>query len=220
MYPRHFWLKFYLLPAFVFTMLSFLSHELRFDLWLTKTFIYNGAFLFRDDFFFEVVMHKYAAKAVIAYNVLILIAIFSVKDQKKKKKLIYILVATLLSMFTVSLLKRVTVIACPWSLSEFGGTASYIHFWEMFSSRYPDSSCFPAGHSSGGFALLSIFYAGLLFDQKSRYIYLLPAFIVGLSFGIVQQIRGAHFLSHDLMTIAVCICVNYVLSLILLNRNK
>lgn len=82
-------------------MLSFLSHELRFDLWLTKTFIYNGAFLFRDDFFFEVVMHKYAAEAVIAYNVLILIAIFSVKDQKKKKKLIYILVATLLSMFVV-----------------------------------------------------------------------------------------------------------------------
>lgn len=218
MFDRHFWTKFYLLPAFFFIMLSFLSHELKFDLWLTKTFIYNGGFLLRDDFFFEVIMHKYAAKAVILLNVLIFLAIFMAKDQKKKKKLIYIIVATLLSMLIVSLLKRITVIACPWSLSEFGGSASYIHFWEMISSRYPYSSCFPAGHSSGGFSLVSIFYAGRLFDHKSRYVYLLPALVVGLSFGIVQQMREAHFLSHDLMTIAVCICVNYVLSWILLSK--
>lgn len=216
MFNRHFWLKFYLLPAFIFIMLSFLSHELKFDLWLTRNFIYDGGFSLRNDFFFEVIMHKYAAKGVIVFNVLTLVAIFFAKDQKNKKKLIYILTATLLSMAVVSLMKTITVIACPWSLAEFGGTASYVHFWEMISSRYPDSSCFPAGHSSGGFALMSFFYSILLFNKKSAYIYLLPALFVGVAFGVVQQFRGAHFLSHDLMTIAVCILVNFICSFLVI----
>lgn len=218
MFNRTFWLKFYLAPAFIFLMLSFLSHELKLDLWLTKKFIYDGGFLLKNDFFFEVIMHKYAAKAVICFNILTLVAIFFTKNQNNRKKLIYILIATLLSMGAVSLLKRVTVIACPWSLSEFGGTATYIHFWEMFFSHYPDASCFPAGHSSGGYALMSFFYGILLFDQKSKSAYLLPAILVGFSFGIVQQIRGAHFLSHDLMTITVCILVNLVLSILVLKK--
>ena len=46
---------------------------------------------------------------------------------------------------------------CPRALVDYGGEVPFIH---LFDSRSPetneDHQCFPAGHASGGFALLAL----------------------------------------------------------------
>lgn len=195
--------------------MSFLSHELKFDLFLAEHFIYKNGFPLKDSFLLEGVFHKMGAKFIGLLNVLFLLLAIFKKDKKQKKFFFYISITSLFSLGLVGGLKTETVIACPWSLKQFGGTHDFVHYWQMFSSSsFMKDHCFPAGHATGGYALMSIFFGYLLFYKKCNFKLLIPALTVGGTFGIVQQLRGAHFLSHDLATIAICLLVNFITSII------
>jgi membrane-associated PAP2 superfamily phosphatase len=64
--------------------------------------------------------------------------------------------------------------------------------------------CFPAGHSSAGFAWVSLYFFALLARPAWRWRGLAVGLVAGGVFGLAQQLRGAHFLSHDLWTLATC----------------
>lgn len=63
--------------------------------------------------------------------------------------------------------------------------------------------CFPSGHSSGGFALLAIYFAAFPYTRRPA-LFLLPGLVIGFIFALGQQARGGHFLSHDLWTLSLC----------------
>jgi len=74
-------------------------------------------------------------------------------------------------------------------------------FFELFSnppSGVEAGRCFPAGHSSGGFSLSAFYFAFM--HNKPRFAngMLWIALSTGLFMGLVQIMRGAHFLSHVL----------------------
>lgn len=106
----------------------------------------------------------------------------------------------------VSLFKHVTRMDCPWDLARYGGSRP---FYGLLESRHglPASGCFPAGHASAGYAWLALYFFALVVAPRWRW----PAFALGLGaglvFGVSQQLRGAHFLSHDLWTLVICWCV-------------
>jgi len=107
-------------------------------------------------------------------------------------------IAALLSMGAVGLLKTLTNVDCPWDLVPFGGRFPYI---ELFGDR-PDAlragRCFPAAHASSGYALLALYFT---FRERSAGLAKLGlalGLLTGLVFGLAQQARGAHFVSHDL----------------------
>lgn len=109
----------------------------------------------------------------------------------------YLILALLLSIGTVGLLKTMTNVHCPRELSEFGGAAPYVRLF----GRRPDSmrpgQCFPAAHASSGYALLAFWF---LFRERNRRwarLGMVAGILGGLIFGIAQQSRGAHFVSHD-----------------------
>jgi membrane-associated PAP2 superfamily phosphatase len=58
--------------------------------------------------------------------------------------------------------------------------------------------CYPAGHASGGFALMSLFF--LFKTYKNRIIALLFAFVIGWSMGVYKMLIGHHYLSHTVIT--------------------
>ncbi|KAB7885411.1 phosphatase PAP2 family protein, partial [Poseidonibacter ostreae] len=61
--------------------------------------------------------------------------------------------------------------------------------------------CWPAGHASGGFALLSLFF---LFKKRINQIYaLIFALSVGWSMGTYKMLIGDHFLSHTIITMLI-----------------
>ncbi len=121
----------------------------------------------------------------------------------RRRQLLYTLLAALLAIGAVSIFKRFTTLPCPHSLEGFGGSGRWVEFWQLFEPGLPRAECFPAGHASAGYAWLCLAF---LYPWRSRgfWLALLPGSLLGLGFGIAQQLRGAHFLSHDLMTIALC----------------
>ncbi len=60
---------------------------------------------------------------------------------------------------------------------------------------------FPAGHASGGFALMSLYYLPL--ERRWRKALLLFGFAAGWGMGLYQMARGQHFLSHTLTTMCL-----------------
>jgi membrane-associated PAP2 superfamily phosphatase len=58
--------------------------------------------------------------------------------------------------------------------------------------------CFPAAHASSGYALIAFYF---VFRERSRLLAragVVATVLAGLVFGLAQQSRGAHFVSHDL----------------------
>lgn len=119
-------------------------------------------------------------------------------------------VSTLAAAFVVSLLKGLNATSCPWDLALFGGVAHYASHWSGLADGGP-GHCFPAGHAASGFAFLSGWFAFRHHDRRVAAQWLAAASGTGLLFGISQQLRGAHFMSHTLWTAWICWTTAWVL---------
>lgn len=137
-----------------------------------------------------------------------------------RRPLLYLFVATLLSTLTVSLIKQLISMECPWELARYGGQVDFVGLLEARPTSMPDSSCFPAGHASAGYAWITLYYFLLATRPNLRWFGLGLGMAMGLTFGIAQQLRGAHFLSHDLWTVMICWSVSFALSRVMLKSAK
>ncbi len=116
----------------------------------------------------------------------------------------YLLVASLLGPALVAIGKDATHIYSPWDLQLFNGTQPYIRLFDHVPEGARVGHAFPAGHSSSGFALFSLFFLAKEYKPHLQIHALLVTLLIGFSFGLAQQMRGAHFLSHDLFSLAIC----------------
>lgn len=96
--------------------------------------------------------------------------------------------------------KKWTNIYCPYQLVEFGGTHGYQRLLEpvnVVNEGLGAGQCFPAGHATGGFALMVLFFC---LPHRLRWTGLGAGMFVGWMMGGYQMLRGQHFLSHTLFT--------------------
>jgi membrane-associated PAP2 superfamily phosphatase len=162
----------------------------------------------------ETVIHKGGHWLVIAIVLLMLLSTIVSYWRGWGNKIsrlsgVYLCTATLASIIAVSLLKRLTTLPCPWSLTKFGGDQAPVYLYDVFSSKLDIGHCFPSGHASGGFALFSLYFAARILFPKYQAgnrlnLWFLPGLCLGLVFGLAQQLRGAHFISHDIASALVC----------------
>jgi membrane-associated PAP2 superfamily phosphatase len=110
----------------------------------------------------------------------------------------YFVVASVLSVSVTGLLKSVTNVHCPWALSVFGASQPYLHLFDPRPASMGPGHCFPAAHAGCGYALLAFYFIFLERRRAIAHAALALGICTGLLFGIAQQARGAHFLSHDL----------------------
>ena len=108
-----------------------------------------------------------------------------------------------LSTAVVTPLKVLTGMHCPWSLSEFGGSETFV---PLLGTRAPTDKpgrCWPGGHASAGFSLLALFFA--LRDRRPRAarVALVVALGLGSVFSLGRMMQGAHFFSHNLWTLLI-----------------
>ena len=104
----------------------------------------------------------------------------------------------------VAAMKRGTHMDCPWDLLRYGGEKAY---YGLFTRRPPGlggAGCFPAGHASAGYAWVALYFFLLATRPRWRWWGLGLPLASGLVFGIAQQLRGAHFLSHDVWSLMLC----------------
>lgn len=93
----------------------------------------------------------------------------------------------------------------PDRIRRYGGDVPYVKVIQ----HYPPGDrpakkghAFPAGHASGGFALLSL--AGLACTRRGRLTGLAFGAALGSIMGAYQMLKGAHYLSHTLFTALLC----------------
>ncbi len=118
--------------------------------------------------------------------------------------LLYLVLAVALGTGMVSLLKSLTHMDCPWDLTRYGGLRDYVGLFAARPAEMPPGMCFPAGHASAGYAWVSLYFFALMVRPDWRWRGLAVGLLAGGVFGIAQQLRGAHFLSHDLWTLVTC----------------
>lgn len=111
---------------------------------------------------------------------------------------------TLAALLTVSTIKLYSHTSCPWDLQEFGGVATHVSHWALGLRDGGTGGCFPAGHASAGFAFVGGFFAFRHVLPGTARRWLAGAMLVGLVFGMAQQVRGAHYMSHTLWTAWLC----------------
>lgn len=105
----------------------------------------------------------------------------------------------------IALLKAGNHTSCPWDLAQFGGVAVHISHWTgWLQTDGGGGHCFPAGHASTGFAFIAGYFALREDQPRLARLWLLAAIFAGLGLGAVQQLRGAHFMSHTLWTGWIC----------------
>ncbi len=116
----------------------------------------------------------------------------------------YLLSSVLAATLLVVAFKRYSGVDCPWDLFRYGGARLYVAPFSFFDPLRTSGACFPAGHASAGFAWVAACIAFMKLHPAWSRRALWSALATGAAFGIAQQLRGAHFLSHDLWTLALC----------------
>ena len=162
----------------------------------------------RNNWLIKTVFHDWGQKLSIFMGVAIFIIFaFScfLKNLKKySKPLLFLFVSSVSGPIIIAILKNSTHIYCPWSLRIFGGDKPYIKLFDAVDSSLSIGHCFPGGHSGGGFAFISLYYFFMLVNPKYRFYGLGAGVFIGSFFGLTQEVRGAHFLSHDIFSLFIC----------------
>jgi membrane-associated PAP2 superfamily phosphatase len=113
-----------------------------------------------------------------------------------------------ISALSVAALKATSSHSCPWDLALYGGGAQWFSLLEPQSAHPGPGHCWPGGHASGGFALISGYFAFRDHHPAWSRSLLVAGLVLGFVMSLVQVIRGAHFLSHNLWSLwivwAVC----------------
>lgn len=113
-----------------------------------------------------------------------------------------VVLSMILAPLLVAWLKSITGVACPKSLALYGGDLPYSGLFESLVHGITSASeqrCFPAGHASGGFALIA--WVALADSPRGRRIALACALAVGWAMGVYKMAIGDHFLSHTLVSL-------------------
>ena len=123
------------------------------------------------------------------------------KRLSRRKRLLTVILSILVVPTVVAQLKARTNMYCPSQALRYGGSVPYVKLFESYPKecRSCDSGrCFPGGHASGGFALMSL---GFLFRRRRHAaIGFGGGMAAGWTMGGYQMLKGAHYLSHTVVT--------------------
>lgn len=169
----------------------------------------GGQWLLRHSWLLEHVLHDNAKEFIRLIPLGILIV--SAATWKKphwyayRNGMIYLLIIPLCSVSIVGLLKSHSGTYCPASLVRYGGNV----FADAWSFHWGAKGCTPAGHSSGGYTWVALYFIAKVYCPRWQMVSLLPGFLIGCTLGLTQQVRGEHFISHDLWTLCICWLVSW-----------
>lgn len=101
----------------------------------------------------------------------------------------------------ISSLKRISVLHCPWDIDRYGGFAPYVRLLDAMPAGFSAGHCFPAGHASSALWLVAIAVFWLPHRPHRACAVGGAMLMFGFALGWLQQMRGAHFLSHTLWSV-------------------
>lgn len=152
----------------------------------------------------ELPFHQWAKYPVIAIGAgaLVLFGASFRYERWRARRLECLFVAACVALgpFLIGALKHSSFKHCPYDLERYGGWATYTKLLDPPVPGEKPGGCFPGGHASGGFALMSLYFVWFRTDPRLARRVWLAAFAYGNLLGFSRVLQGAHFLSHHLWT--------------------
>ncbi len=170
----------------------------------------------RDDLVLKFFFYRLPKYIIIVYGVSLIFWLSKLrvdqKDIELQKKLLFLILILIFTPLTVAIFKHYSPIYCPNFIQEFGGDKKYISPFGLFDKDIFFSGigkCFPAGHASGGFALLSLYF--VMPTRAFKIASLVLALIFGWMMGLYQIAKGAHYLSDTIVTLSIAylLCISF-----------
>lgn len=195
------------LPAILFALWMLWCYpNTNWDVRLTNVFFdaQLHQFTLKRQPFLSDFMHtglKWLMVAIALLSLILGILAFKLKVLKPiQHQLFWAFFGMVISSTVVAALKHWSIHGCPWDLSVYGGNLPYLPLFADLPAGVEAGGCFPAGHPSGGFALMAFYFAFRQAKPRFAVGMLWLAIVMGLLMGFAQVMRGAHFLSHALWT--------------------
>ena len=162
----------------------------------------------REHFVSSALLHEGGRSLVqligLALLLLAITSSFNARLAPYKRGLWMLFMTLALGPALVAIAKAFTHVDCPWDLIRYGGTLPYLPIFEPHPGDYDYGRCFPSGHASGGYGLIGLYFFLRHHKPEWKWYGLAVGIVMGLVFGMAQQLRGAHFFSHDLWSLAIC----------------
>lgn len=167
-----------------------------------------NAFVWKNSWFAQQLMHVYVKNIIIVAAILGLIFVvidairaFNFIGGWLRFRLRFVAIAAVLIPFIISALKQTSALHCPWDEQRYGGTAPYLRLFDAIPANMEAGHCFPAGHASTGLWLAALCVFWLPHRPRVALVVCMAGLGVGFVLGWVQQMRGAHFLTHTLASV-------------------
>ena len=211
------------LYLFLILIVVLICEYLNFDIILQNIFFNSSSNLWlinkNGDEFLKFIFYdlaKYILIFIAMINICIVIASYfknSLLLYRKKAFLVFlaiILIPTFVNSYFCKFFKKSTNIPCPRELQVYNGTLFYTKVFEK-SKNIESSRCFPAGHASGGFALIML---TLFARNKDEYKLILKTTLIFAFFmSFYKMLIGDHFLSHTLISMILAFIIKELLYL-------
>lgn len=197
------------------------------DMWLQQHFYSNGLgtwIIDHDAQPWRTLLYTGIKKVFIVFAVALLLMVTLMHRRlpwvaANRRELVVVLLTLVLLPLLVNFLKWYTDVPCPRDIEAFGGLAPYVTLFEHYpSSFHHDASlrCYPAGHASGGFALMSLYF--LFKQRRHRWLGLGVGLATGWVTGLYKMAIGDHFLSHTVVSMLLAWLVACAVAHVVLQR--
>ena len=137
-----------------------------------------------------------------------------------RRERLAVLAGVLLSLLSINLVKMNSLTSCPWELADFGGSARYVSHWAWGTPDGGSGRCFPGGHASSALAFVGLALPGLVRGQRSGWAWLALVLVMGAIAGGAQTLRGAHYPSHTLWTLVICLGSALAAWMVVMHRQR
>jgi membrane-associated PAP2 superfamily phosphatase len=204
MTDREFWWAHLRTPLFAFIILAVLCEFTSLDVLIAHKFFYDeshNAWLGANSWWINQFLHtggRWTMRFIVVLSFLLWIATFMDAGLRPLRRASgYLCLGMIASVTIIGLLKMLTNVDCPWDLTQFGGNYPWVGLFADRADDLRQGRCFPSAHASSGYALMALYFALREYHRKLAKWGLALGLATGVIFGIAQQARGAHFLSHD-----------------------
>jgi membrane-associated PAP2 superfamily phosphatase len=212
-----------IITFFVFIITLILFHHYNWDIILQDKFydsVNHEWIVAKSSIIPRLIFYK-AIKYFIVTVGVIFILIYGFVNKKIRRKLHIVILSLIFVPLIVSGLKQFTNSYCPSQTIRYGGTVPNIKLFEVYPEDFhplKKGKCFPAGHASGGFALMSLYFVS---ERKQ---FKIAGFFIGLLLGWVmggyQMLNGQHYVSDTIISMILSFLVILIIDLMLTSQDR
>lgn len=178
-----------------------------------------GDFPWRRAWLAEVFSHVLLKRVLVGLGGLFIVAVlWDVARRQpwtplRRYQMRVVALSALLVPGTIAALKRLSGSHCPWDIDRYGGAEPYVRLLAALQSGVAPGHCMPAGHASSALWLVSLSVFLLPARPRAAALASVALLSAGLAVGWLQQLRGAHFLTHTLWSAWIaCVLVLFLIT--------